>query len=1108
MKYIKLLLLFIIITSCTDEQISDSSIPRPVPVDGKIDLILDLKVGGYHQPATKNSESSFDTPWILSFKITASSDTIFEEAVKTERAPSGYYVQLTSSSEPHLLLVIANADRVIETNKNLFQNQKYWKVARALSYGNPLNDGIGQLPDPLTSIPFSNMPIPMSATINLDRIDTNTQLNGSINLQRIVSKVYVNAQKANATNNFTLTGITVLKVPAIGYLDNKISSASVEPQSLVDYGKKEGDLISDLIIKDIRENTTVSDLIDRPIYVYPFLTDSKTMGEFFLILQGDFGGETKYFKIKLGGKDYAGQLISPNTSIIVNIESIATSGYASLEQAIRYEPCTGVVVKVVMLDNSFEVIADQSFYLGVSNSKYKLYAAGTQTNKEVVTVTTNAFDAGNTAPSTSIELIDAENMLLSPGQQINSNSTSIKVDFLDLKKAKGTLRVRIGRLVKDIVIEKDITHGSNYESGNNGFLIADNILTAYIINNISLNIENAAGLAFSINSNDRALEVETTTPSNLYLFFQRKTGRQDLYIRSQNVSGAIQLTELKEEIPAFAGSNIYWDNYNKKLTFDNIPAFDKTALNEENQGVRFIYGSIVPLGTKINGSFSDVKILFNPTGLDLNQAALPMPIVVENSEDALKQFSTTDNYDNGIGDICRYMTARGWAPQGSKWKLPTTNDFKTIIKILNNSNPPHGTTINLIDTYNGDNKISHGLRLNNLFFPYNGYIGIVNGADKIGTNLEYRTASGTSIFNINESTDMLILRREVPNYSAGVRCVPDDSKETIERIGILEYDVNIADAGQITDKLASKHFKIGASIKLSDKQLTSLNGKIHTGWRIDNKFYPLGSYLTNLRKDIQAIAVWSFVAGSNIYWDGTKLTFDDIPSIDGTRSPNEHKQGVLFKFGSLIAIGSSYHDDIWDKLNVFSINSQILDPTAENLKWANNIPFEDVDSIKIDRNVISGKRPYLSHPPIYDPSLKRGDICKFITEKGWAPGSAQGVRWRMPTYDEMRNQVFVFQGNNWSPLILPINTLMYTGNYEINTGVYSPSTNTFVTASGSRKDGVMQLPQNYGDYWLNSTEQGGARAFYFRKDNGRILFNLTLNKDAALGVRCIRDISY
>ena len=97
-------------------------------------------------------------------------------------------------------------------------------------------------------------------------------------------------QKANQKNSFILTGFTVVDVPSVGYFDNMLPIDRVTPQEVVDYGTKDDTAtrLSGLIISDIVGNTTKSDVSDRPVYVYPFLTGDNRGGEYGIIFVRTF----------------------------------------------------------------------------------------------------------------------------------------------------------------------------------------------------------------------------------------------------------------------------------------------------------------------------------------------------------------------------------------------------------------------------------------------------------------------------------------------------------------------------------------------------------------------------------------------------------------------------------------------------------------------------------------------------------------------------------------------------------------------------------------------------------------------------------------------------
>ena len=98
-----------------------------------------------------------------------------------------------------------------------------------------------------------------------------------------------------------------------------------------------------------------------------------------------------------------------------------------------------------------------------------------------------------------------------------------------------------------------------------------------------------------------------------------------------------------------------------------------------------------------------------------------------NREDNLSGLNI-DDYSKGIGDICRYMTARGWAPLGKKWKTPSGYELKTL---ENNHD-----LLTTIGPYGEDNSKSHqwgqyevpaGTTLLNIYFPVSGLRDNSNG---------------------------------------------------------------------------------------------------------------------------------------------------------------------------------------------------------------------------------------------------------------------------------------------------------------------------------------------------------------------------------------------
>lgn len=140
----------------------------------------------------------------------------------------------------------------------------------------------------------------------------------------------------------------------------------------------------------------------------------------------------------------------------------------------------------------------------------------------------------------------------------------------------------------------------------------------------------------------------------------------------------------------------------------------------------------------------------------------------------------------------------------------------------------------------------------------------------------------------------------------------------------------------------------------------------------------MGPYMPDMHKG------W---AGSNIYWkadyineDGTigRLMFDDVN--DYTHSG---VQGVYFLWGSLVALTANYPAE-----------SRAILFAPSNLSEDGSTPYMNVD-IEL---TYDSKRHYVLE--YHDPQRNIGDICKYMTQRGWAPGANEGKKWRQPTLHE------------------------------------------------------------------------------------------------------------
>ena len=169
-------------------------------------------------------------------------------------------------------------------------------------------------------------------------------------------------------------------------------------------------------------------------------------------------------------------------------------------------------------------------------------------------------------------------------------------------------------------------------------------------------------------------------------------------------------------------------------------------------------------------------------------------------------------------------------------------------------------------------------------------------------------------------------------------------------------------------------------------------------WRFTKKLEPGRSYL--LRLNIVSL-IW---AGSNIFWEAnganSRLTF----LHESTPEELQGYQGVFFKWGSLVGIsprnhGSAAFDPAATKLFVPPVSggNWLVQYAAGPNAWSGGslaqIPSTPGASL-VSGNWLDNHsaRNYLSETAIHVPAQFRGDICKYLSDNGYAPPG----NWRMP----------------------------------------------------------------------------------------------------------------
>jgi hypothetical protein len=277
-------------------------------------------------------------------------------------------------------------------------------------------------------------------------------------------------------------------------------------------------------------------------------------------------------------------------------------------------------------------------------------------------------------------------------------------------------------------------------------------------------------------------------------------------------------------------------------------------------------------------------------------------------------------------------------------------------------------------------------------------------------------------------------------------------------------------------------------------------------------------------------------AASNIYYDGSKLTFKEYnyPCDNG----EDMYQGVFFRWGSLVGLDpgtglvSSLLSAIWNDNNM--IYSPIYDSgTPTNSTWTPETGkvWNDADMPYVTGGTGDASTDNLaseSTPANY--AARKGDICRYLTATGAVQGS-----YRMPVLNELRyghrdgvdSRTIEWDYTVWSDGT-PTNgywamigtveewgaygtgitfTLNPNGTYVFHTGAnYSDYTKFPMSGwmENTGEDGSLGHMGNNGRYWSGSAVSivGSAGNISFTQ------YGITLTSDSrghAYSVRCLLD---
>ena len=128
--------------------------------------------------------------------------------------------------------------------------------------------------------------------------------------------------------------------------------------------------------------------------------------------------------------------------------------------------------------------------------------------------------------------------------------------------------------------------------------------------------------------------------------------------------------------------------------------------------------------------------------------------------------------------------------------------------------------------------------------------------------------------------------------------------------------------------------------------------------------------------------VW---AGSNVYWDGAQLTFDE--TVVDADAGSDLKQGVFFRWGSLVGVSPS----------LFYVTYTPCYVAEGASSWTiGNTPYDSIpDFLGVHTDGGGQTNTFLNDADRNSDTMyltSRGDICKYLSKTGAVEGN-----WRMPT---------------------------------------------------------------------------------------------------------------
>jgi uncharacterized protein (TIGR02145 family) len=258
--------------------------------------------------------------------------------------------------------------------------------------------------------------------------------------------------------------------------------------------------------------------------------------------------------------------------------------------------------------------------------------------------------------------------------------------------------------------------------------------------------------------------------------------------------------------------------------------------------------------------------------------------------------------------------------------------------------------------------------------------------------------------------------------------------------------------------------------------------------------------------------VW---AASNIYWDGSKLTFDVV----GTTNTNPYRQGVYFKWGSLVGISPALTSDngteAGTKKNSWTGYEMIYvpkyDSSSSTWDWDDEktataagytgtgttgyskIPYESADDLSTGADVNSLNDTQWA--------AKKGDICRFLGETN--PNLAG---YRMPRAEEFGASTD-WTRNTAADWNVNLALGKDDGTSDLTGKGYATwnATGAIFPAAGYRsQSGTLNQVGEGGRFW-SSSAYDATKGYNLSFNENGVLPSSNYNRPISLPVRCVKN---